>query len=840
MSTKKLQILGSIGGNVEVDATLAQEGKAADAKAVGDAILAHENNTDIHITEEDRASLLGVIDSIHGHSNKDVLDQIASTVDIYTDETEPVNAKDGSVWINMTSTSGAPAIYVCRNGVWEMSTDGKPQTQADWDESDGLAPSYIRNKPFGYKDDLYANSAQSFSLFRNSIYRSVPDGDGIPNVYGNGDEITVIWDSIVYNLVAKEVTIVIEGGGSLTGYNVLGNPSIFIDAYNGIEPGVDSGEPFAIVAGKGGIYTRSSLASHSIVIKDATNVIKLDPKFLPDEALFVQSDWNETDENNGAFIKNKPTIPDEYIHPDTHPASMITGLSAVATSGSYNDLADKPTVEQIQADWTETDESSPAYIKNKPNVSGGGALPVPEAAKVGQYLQVSGVDESGAITSMTTVDFVASDWNTMENKPFYEHDGIAEILPIATYDNFYLNELYGVYCVEKEVDFALTLGDTYKIHWDGNEYECVAQDASVLMPGAIFVGNASAFGLAGNNEPFIVATANDWLMPVALTDTVAGSSHTIGIVQNVKNVKQIDAKYIPIPFFGKLHTTLLDYMFSSSDEIYDGEYYYLDQSDLNMTIGETYTVIFNDVEYNLKCFELYGLPAVGAPNETPFTILRDVDGGFFDAPCWALAITDLNDEVTTYKCTVSGNIIQKVDTKYLYKPNWNENDESKGDYIANKPFYEIPSGTILIPPTTVTLVANAGTETGYTVIKPIDLIVDKTYKVLFDGNTYNVICTSVPDRGLLLDYDDGSARFMISNNFANSGYPIFMSSIGEHTYAVALAEDIVHKIDAKFLPDNIGDGLPEVSTADAGKFLRVSADGIWVAETIPNAEEASF
>jgi hypothetical protein len=34
----------------------------------------------------------------------------------------------------------------------------------------------------------------------------------------------------------------------------------------------------------------------------------------------------------------------KYIHPDTHPASMITGLSKVATSGSYNDLTDKPTI----------------------------------------------------------------------------------------------------------------------------------------------------------------------------------------------------------------------------------------------------------------------------------------------------------------------------------------------------------------------------------------------------------------------------------------------------------------------------------------------------------------
>ena len=33
-----------------------------------------------------------------------------------------------------------------------------------------------------------------------------------------------------------------------------------------------------------------------------------------------------------------------YTHPATHPASMITGLSTVATSGSYNDLSDKPII----------------------------------------------------------------------------------------------------------------------------------------------------------------------------------------------------------------------------------------------------------------------------------------------------------------------------------------------------------------------------------------------------------------------------------------------------------------------------------------------------------------
>lgn len=45
-----------------------------------------------------------------------------------------------------------------------------------------------------------------------------------------------------------------------------------------------------------------------------------------------------------AVPKNAKFTDTVYTHPSTHPASMITGLASVATSGSYNDLSDKPTI----------------------------------------------------------------------------------------------------------------------------------------------------------------------------------------------------------------------------------------------------------------------------------------------------------------------------------------------------------------------------------------------------------------------------------------------------------------------------------------------------------------
>lgn len=48
-----------------------------------------------------------------------------------------------------------------------------------------------------------------------------------------------------------------------------------------------------------------------------------------------------------AVPKNAKFTDTVYTHPSTHPASMITGLASAATSGSYNDLSDKPTIPTV-------------------------------------------------------------------------------------------------------------------------------------------------------------------------------------------------------------------------------------------------------------------------------------------------------------------------------------------------------------------------------------------------------------------------------------------------------------------------------------------------------------
>ena len=156
----------------------------------------------------------------------------------------------------------------------------------------------------------------------------------------------------------------------------------------------------------------------------------------------VQSNWAETDSDSDAYIQNKPT------------------LAAVATSGSYNDLSDQPTIpsgtqllppatpadedkvltvdsngypdwvtpsspQQVQSNWTEADTSSPAYIANKPTIPSGDQL-VPSATSTDEG-KILTVDSNGdpSWAPAQTYSQVQTNWNEtdtssvryIQNKP---------------------------------------------------------------------------------------------------------------------------------------------------------------------------------------------------------------------------------------------------------------------------------------------------------------------------------------------------------------------------------------------------------------------------------------
>lgn len=117
--------------------------------------------------------------------------------------------------------------------------------------------------------------------------------------------------------------------------------------------GVEVREPIAVEGASTTNEVDKAMADYAVVT--AAEV---------EDAFDSNGNYNETTWGNGDVIttgklnkiedgitgvNQKIKSVSTYTHPATHPASMITGLSTVATTGNYNDLTNKPTIPTIPA-----------------------------------------------------------------------------------------------------------------------------------------------------------------------------------------------------------------------------------------------------------------------------------------------------------------------------------------------------------------------------------------------------------------------------------------------------------------------------------------------------------
>ena len=121
---------------------------------------------------------------------------------------------------------------------------------------------------------------------------------------------------------------------------------------NKIEAGIDGVNKKVASGGTGGGVADSvdwSNVQNKPTIPTNTSQLTNDSGFItnvPDEYI-TETELNARRYASEQYVDdavNNASISGGYTHPATHPASMITGLSAVATSGSYDDLTDKPII----------------------------------------------------------------------------------------------------------------------------------------------------------------------------------------------------------------------------------------------------------------------------------------------------------------------------------------------------------------------------------------------------------------------------------------------------------------------------------------------------------------
>ena len=112
-------------------------------------------------------------------------------------------------------------------------------------------------------------------------------------------------------------------------------------------------------SGGGSTYTEGygiNINNQNEISVDTTVIATKDD--LPEAQ--VQSDWNVTDAESKAYIKNKPTIPAAQVQADWNESD----------NSKADFIKNKPTIPepQVQANWNETNTSSKAYIQNKPTI----------------------------------------------------------------------------------------------------------------------------------------------------------------------------------------------------------------------------------------------------------------------------------------------------------------------------------------------------------------------------------------------------------------------------------------------------------------------------------------
>ena len=160
----------------------------------------------------------------------------------------------------------------------------------------------------------------------------------------------------------------------------------------------------------------------------------------------------------------------------------------------------------------------------------------------------SPVDKNGLIKENIVGggNSVQPDWNQndstqpdyVKNRPFYTGNPVETVL--VEEQTVAFSNIDGGYAVQGwPTEFDAVVGETYKVSWDGTEYECEC----LSMKGLPYIGNLAVAGAEiDTREPFIFMNQGSWV--VGTNDTA--SEHSISVSSIVHPVTKIDEKYLPI------------------------------------------------------------------------------------------------------------------------------------------------------------------------------------------------------------------------------------------------------------------------------------------------------
>ena len=205
------------------------------------------------------------------------------------------------------------------------------------------------------------------------------------------------------------------------------------------------------------------------------------------------------------------------------------------------DMNNHPPVPGDNGYWLLWDTDSNTYVESEfplPDMSG-----IPDGGTAGQLLSKT---ESGTEWIDPPQSGVQPDWNQndetqpdyVKNRPFYTGNPVETVLVEESTVQF--TDIGGLYTGAIKSTFSPTVGNAYKISWDGTDYESTC----VKVGRYTHIGNLSIDGSGPDTgEPFLMLVRNQ---DIAVATLDGSFYHTISISRFVPGVVvKIDPKYLP-------------------------------------------------------------------------------------------------------------------------------------------------------------------------------------------------------------------------------------------------------------------------------------------------------
>ncbi len=368
---------------------------------------------------------------------------------------------------------------------------------------------------------------------------------------------------------------------------------------------------------------------------------------------------------------------------------------------------------------------------------------------------------------------------------------LQELLAETTETSYY-SDVFGVFIVDKRVDEAMYEAwnantSPVVIRHDGIEYVLQLQTIDILGVTLVAVGNLSAFGGTGNDEPFALTFMEEdygdegkiyFVTLVSMVDT-SETEHTVAIDLQVATQK-LKKTYIPDDIsvswdnvtdkpFGKETATIFEGTFQDTlsdnngdgvNDVWMGEMGIEDASDATLIVGETYTYTWEGVEYASECFMFYGLPTIGnsgvadgEDNGQPVFIARDSAGAMSGSPGWLAVLIGTPTDLTisgAYACRIVGPVKKCLDNKYL--------DFIEGEYSPETEIFEEQTVDGFEPD------SPSDPESPYIVFINFTgvFVIGETYRVVWDDVEYEIVASNYNGLGALGDYETGDPFGMVA------------------------------------------------------------------------------